>query len=886
MADFTALKTTIQTYIKQNGNEEITGDILQEVLLAMVETMGDSAINDLVTDLSGEVTARQNADTTLGNSIQAIHDAIDNGYVYAGIATPTGTPVSGKVFYFAVTAGTYTNFGGLTVTQGINILKYNGSAWSVVQVVGIDDDLKPGSHNLVKNNNIAIQLNEGKALTEMYLGKGHLSSSGHWGNIDDSFHAVFPIKNGDVIKVRRSTQSCIIGILKEYSTPVLGNSIEYATGESRRVISSTDLTTITVASSDAKYLVVVVEITGSTGYVPSEMTVNGYDVKKSIQQHIADIMESPFVVGSDDYVLQHPQFSISGFFYASLPSTFVSNAGYDISDYFAVEAGDEIVLNTVVPTLVCAILLYNRNKDLIGYTSGTTDSFVVSTFDVLISDYPTAKYVRVCGRHGYTHNAVVKKPAMSPSDMEDNFREDITKASEADVLSKQKSCSLASAKNFMGHSVTNLPSRKYQLFICYGQSLSDGSDSLYVEDPVVEGAYMVGTIIGSGTELTPLQLGAGTRQHPIVSCVNSLTTLFKKYNNKYFDFVAASYGAGGKSIAQLSKASRIQQYAQDYDYAIKGAGQYENVFLAGLDNAITACGNGNVECPAIIFLQGERDYVTDSQAPDPMPGSVDAAYACGGDGAMYKSRMMDLKNDMQEDIMKKLGQSYKPIFCIYEVSGSFIKNDQMTINMAQIEFAQENDDVFLMPSAYFVPDYGAHLSTNGYRWYGEFLAKALFGIVYQNIYWKPILPYQYIVENDKVIISLENYVGKMHLDDELVELSENYGFAVFINDVYNSSNISNVSINDNHIVLTCNQSLTDKKVEVVYGGDKTNGSGNVRDTDVYQALYTYWDDSNDKGSDNQKTIGYRPEEDGHVIIGKKYPMYNWLASFYKLVQDL
>lgn len=138
MADFTALKTTIQTYIKQNGNEEITGDILQEVLLAMVETMGDSVINDLVTDLSDEVTARQNADTTLGNSLQAIHNAIDNGYVYAGIATPTGTPVSGKVFYFAVKAGTYTNFGGLAVTQGINILKYNGTSWEKEQVLFTD----------------------------------------------------------------------------------------------------------------------------------------------------------------------------------------------------------------------------------------------------------------------------------------------------------------------------------------------------------------------------------------------------------------------------------------------------------------------------------------------------------------------------------------------------------------------------------------------------------------------------------------------------------------------------------------------------------------------------------------------------------------------------
>lgn len=219
MADFSALKTAIQTYIKQNGNEEITGDILQEILLSVVTTLGDSAINDLVTALNDEVAARQNADGTLqqnitneatarGNAdtalggriddeatarangdmalsnrlgstitaentaadqigaeaearaaadtalqelIDGITDNIENGYVYAGIATPSSTPTTGKVFYLALTAGTYTNFGSTVVSQGINILKYNGSAWSLDTFVGIDDTPTPNSPNLVKS---------------------------------------------------------------------------------------------------------------------------------------------------------------------------------------------------------------------------------------------------------------------------------------------------------------------------------------------------------------------------------------------------------------------------------------------------------------------------------------------------------------------------------------------------------------------------------------------------------------------------------------------------------------------------------------------------------------------------------------------------------------
>lgn len=92
MANYASLKSDIQQYIKQNGNNEITGALLQQELLAMVNSLGA-------------------------------------GYQYMGCATPTtnpGTPDQ-NVFYFAGTAGTYTNFGGLVVENEAAILKYNGS---------------------------------------------------------------------------------------------------------------------------------------------------------------------------------------------------------------------------------------------------------------------------------------------------------------------------------------------------------------------------------------------------------------------------------------------------------------------------------------------------------------------------------------------------------------------------------------------------------------------------------------------------------------------------------------------------------------------------------------------------------------------------------------
>ena len=194
MADFSALKTSIQNYIKQNGNEEITGNLLQQILLSMVTTLGDSAINDLVTALNAEIANRGNADTELGGRIttlqgvvNGIKSNVENGYVYAGIATPSSTPASGKVFYLALTAGTYTNFGETVVPQGINILKYNGSAWSLESFIGVDDEPTAGSNNLVKSGGVYEEISQLEQKLHLHyltgINSGHLHFNLNGNNI-------------------------------------------------------------------------------------------------------------------------------------------------------------------------------------------------------------------------------------------------------------------------------------------------------------------------------------------------------------------------------------------------------------------------------------------------------------------------------------------------------------------------------------------------------------------------------------------------------------------------------------------------------------------------------------------------------------------------------
>lgn len=92
-----SIKAAIREVIKQNGNEEITGNILQQVLLAMVNTMSF-------------------------------------GYKFFGVATPETVPVQTdqNIFYIIAKQGNYVNFNNIIFSGGIAFLKFvNGAAWEI-----------------------------------------------------------------------------------------------------------------------------------------------------------------------------------------------------------------------------------------------------------------------------------------------------------------------------------------------------------------------------------------------------------------------------------------------------------------------------------------------------------------------------------------------------------------------------------------------------------------------------------------------------------------------------------------------------------------------------------------------------------------------------------
>ena len=101
------MKTAVAAVIKQNGNEEITGQIMQNTLLSMISNIGANS-------------------------------------TFAGVATPEtapGTPDQ-NVFYLAGTPGVYANFGGYELKQGIVMFTNASGAFTAVDLGFSNDDLK------------------------------------------------------------------------------------------------------------------------------------------------------------------------------------------------------------------------------------------------------------------------------------------------------------------------------------------------------------------------------------------------------------------------------------------------------------------------------------------------------------------------------------------------------------------------------------------------------------------------------------------------------------------------------------------------------------------------------------------------------------------------
>ncbi len=173
MANYETLKTAIQQVVKTNGNNEITGALLQQSLLAMINSLG-------------------------------------SGYQFAGIATPAtnpGTP-DAKMFYIANGKGIYTNFGGLNVNEDEVVFLMFEKSWTKLKSgIALNDDIRELISNDIKKLRKDVFKDAGgnyEPFLEWELGFINLGGQIQASASYQYSKSAYPLKKGDIVTVETS----------------------------------------------------------------------------------------------------------------------------------------------------------------------------------------------------------------------------------------------------------------------------------------------------------------------------------------------------------------------------------------------------------------------------------------------------------------------------------------------------------------------------------------------------------------------------------------------------------------------------------------------------------------------------------------------------------
>lgn len=428
--------------------------------------------------------------------------------------------------------------------------------------------------------------------------------------------------------------------------------------------------------------------------------------------------------------------------------------------------------------------------------------------------------------------------------------------------------------------------------IMYGQSLSAGYQSypsLSVEP--VPNNYMIGNNVcvnynnQNFTQLGPLfasptpydieaqfaknTLDAAKCENPVIGAANHIQ---RKLTNK-ISILASSCGTGGKTIEQLSKINQRAPFYYD---------DFLKTIQSGAD--IAAQNKYNISCPAFFWMQGEQNYT---------PGYPGLMTAIDNtiDKDVYKSLLLQLKNDMQTDVMQRYSQTQKPVFITYQVGQKYIKGFEQAIAMAQLEASNvEPDIVCAGPVSMMTSRNNGHLDPNGYRWFGEMLGKVFYKTVVLKEEFMPLQPKKITRIDDKTLqIDYLVPVKPLIIDTLTVKSEKDYGFGIKDNGLI--KNISSIKLTENgeSVIIKCTDAFVGA-IEVNYAGQDVGGHGNLRDSDPYQAFSPYVDlDAKDtegkfiyERDANVSTLhpDYEPRDADGVIYGKPYPLFNYSLHFY------
>lgn len=325
--------------------------------------------------------------------------------------------------------------------------------------------------------------------------------------------------------------------------------------------------------------------------------------------------------------------------------------------------------------------------------------------------------------------------------------------------------------------------------------------------------------------------------------------------------VTFSCGRGGESIEALSKG-RSDGGTVYYDRYPSALTQIK-ALVDGLSKTSGVA--------AICWMQGEANY----------SGSTGGITTRAG----YKAKLDTLVNDMQGDAQTLFAQAEKPLFYTYQTGAAFTRDadasgtPDLAIGMAQWELSRERVDVVMVGPTYHLTDKrdntdNGHLDANGYRWFGEYLAKVSNFIYSTGRKWQPLSPVGVSITGSTVTIDFYVPVPPLRwqtIYDKTTAVNfTDKGFRV--TDSAGALVVQSVNIIGQTQVQLNLDRVPDGASALLWYADKTThlGGGNLCDSDasVGQSNYEY-----NAGS------GQYPGDNIAELVGKPYPLRNACIAF-------
>lgn len=261
----------------------------------------------------------------------------------------------------------------------------------------------------------------------------------------------------------------------------------------------------------------------------------------------------------------------------------------------------------------------------------------------------------------------------------------------------------------------------------------------------------------------------------------SQTIRKKQYSSTHFLFSYA--GQGGRLIRELDK--RHDEARDPRSGVRQSKGGY---YKTSIDDVARAQKNAiargmSYSVGAITWMQGEANGTFRLSRWDSALDRKDAL-------EMYKTDLINLYHDYQNDISSITGQSNRIPFFSYQTAGSFA-------GIAQLQVGEQAIGIYLVGPTYMLPNAenshynngnklvhgdGIHLTADGERWLGEQFGKVMRKVIFEKNEWQPLKPLDSWYDASKQSVNIRFHVPNPPLVIDTLFLpkqTSGYGFVIY-----------------------------------------------------------------------------------------------------------